>query len=88
VSSAEQRRGPGMAVRPATDVAFFRLFLAIFWGENIGELLLKLLLVFCKNVIITLVFEKIAIFSSKIGKKLQKIVIITSIPDAFAKKSP
>jgi hypothetical protein len=35
---------------------------------------------FCKNLIITLVFEKNAIFSPKIGKKSPKIVIITSTP--------
>jgi hypothetical protein len=34
----------------------------------------------CKILIITLVFEKNAIFSPKIVKKSQKIVIITSTP--------
>jgi hypothetical protein len=34
----------------------------------------------CKNLIIKLVFEKNANFLPKIGKKSQKIVIITSTP--------
>jgi hypothetical protein len=46
--------------------------------------LLKLLLLLAK-AIITLVFEKNAIFSPKIGKKSQKIVIITSTPGHTAK---
>jgi hypothetical protein len=44
--------------------------------------LLKLLLVFAKIVIITLVFEKNANFFAKNCQKLQKIVIITSTPGA------
>jgi hypothetical protein len=35
----------------------------------------------CKKIIITLVFGKCAIFSSEHCQKLQKIVIITSIPE-------
>jgi hypothetical protein len=35
---------------------------------------------FCKNVIITLVFEKNAIFFAENWQKSQKIVIITSTP--------
>jgi hypothetical protein len=42
--------------------------------------LLKLLLVFAKIVIITLVFEKNAIFFAENYQKSQKIVIITSTP--------
>jgi hypothetical protein len=36
---------------------------------------------FCKNVIITLVFEKNANFFAENWQKSQKIVIITSTPD-------
>jgi hypothetical protein len=43
--------------------------------------LLKLLLVFAKIVIITLVFEKNDIFFAENWQKSQKIVIITSTPD-------
>jgi hypothetical protein len=42
--------------------------------------LLKLLLVFAKIVIITLVFEKYANFIAENWQKSQKIVIITSTP--------
>jgi hypothetical protein len=35
---------------------------------------------FCKNLIITLVFEKSAIFFAENWQKSQKIVIITSTP--------
>jgi hypothetical protein len=34
----------------------------------------------CKNLIVTLVFEKNAKFFAEKGQKLQKIVIITSTP--------
>jgi hypothetical protein len=37
----------------------------------------------CKNLIITLVFEKNANFFAENCQKLQKIVIITSVPDAM-----
>jgi hypothetical protein len=37
----------------------------------------------CKFLIITLVFEKNAIFSAENWQKSQKIVIITSTPDSF-----
>jgi hypothetical protein len=40
--------------------------------------MLKLLLFFCKNSIITLVFEKNANFFAENWQKLQKIVITTS----------
>jgi hypothetical protein len=43
--------------------------------------LLKLLLVFAKIVITTLVFEKNANFFAENWQKSQKIVIITSTPD-------
>jgi hypothetical protein len=65
-------------------------FLNIFaekFSENIGVFLLKLLLVFAKIVIITLVFEKNANFFAENWQKSPKIVIITSTPDEFAKKS-
>jgi hypothetical protein len=42
----------------------------------------------CKNWIITLVFEKNANFFTENWQKPQKIVIITSTPDEFEKKSP
>jgi hypothetical protein len=58
------------------------MILKIFSPKNLVKIfaffLLKLLLVFFKIVIITLVFEKKTILSPKIGKKSQKIVIITS----------
>jgi hypothetical protein len=48
------------------------------FSEKIGVFLLKLLLVFAKIVIITLVFEKTPFFR----RKSQKIVIITSTPES------
>jgi hypothetical protein len=53
----------------------------IFSPKNLANnwrFLLKLLLVFAKIVIITLVFEKNANFFAKNWQKSQKIVIITS----------
>jgi hypothetical protein len=47
-------------------------------SENIGVFFIKLLLVFAKIVIITLVFEKNANFFAKNWHKSQKIVITTS----------
>jgi hypothetical protein len=58
--------------------------LKIFSPKNLTKILaflLKLLLVFCKKVIITLVFEKNANFFAENWQKSQKIVIITSTPD-------
>jgi hypothetical protein len=40
----------------------------------------------CKNLIITLVFEKNANFSAEICQKSQKIVIIISTPDFISPK--
>jgi hypothetical protein len=50
--------------------------------------LLKLLLVTAKSVIITLVFEKNAIFFAEDWQKSQKIVIITSTPGDTKLYSP
>jgi hypothetical protein len=47
------------------------------FSKNIGVLFAQTSASFCKNVIITLVFEKNGIFSRR---KLAKIVIITSTP--------
>jgi hypothetical protein len=44
-----------------------------FWTQNKAKL--------CKNLIITLVFEKNANFFAENWRKSQKIVIITSVPD-------
>jgi hypothetical protein len=49
-------------------------------GENIG-VFAQTTATFCKNVIITLVFEKNANFFAENGQNSQKIVIITSTPD-------
>jgi hypothetical protein len=57
-------------------------FLNIFaenFSENIGVFALTTAS-FCKNVIITLVFEKNANFFAENWQKSQKIVIITSTP--------
>jgi hypothetical protein len=60
-------------------------FSKIFSPKNLAKklhFLLKLLLVFGKNLIITLIFGKNhQFFTQKIGEKSQKIVIITSTPD-------
>jgi hypothetical protein len=40
----------------------------------------------CKKLVITLVFEKNANFFAKILQKSQKIMIITSTPDAGSQK--
>jgi hypothetical protein len=56
---------------PGTDV----MIIKIFSQKNLVKILaflLKLLLVFAKIVIITLVFEKTPIFSPKIGKNRRK----------------
>jgi hypothetical protein len=56
----------------------------IFSPKNLANylrFLLKLLFVFGKVVIITLVFEKNAKFFAENLQKSQKIVIITSTPD-------
>jgi hypothetical protein len=55
----------------------------IFLPKNLAKILaflLKLLLVFAKHLIITLVFEKNANFFAEDWQKSQKIVIITSTP--------
>jgi hypothetical protein len=55
---------------PGTDVMIFKIF-------SPKNFLLKLMLVFAKLVIITLVFEKNAKFFAENWQYLQKIVIIT-----------
>jgi hypothetical protein len=45
-----------------------------------GVFLLKLLLLFAKNFIVTLVFEKNANFFAEIWQASPKIVVITSTP--------
>jgi hypothetical protein len=61
------------------------MILKIFLPKNLAKInrrfLLKLLLVFAKKLIITLVFEKNANFVAKNWQKSQKIVIITSTPE-------
>jgi hypothetical protein len=62
-----------------TDVMIFKIFSM----KNLAKILaflFKLLLVFAKIVIITLVFEKNANFFAEKWQKSQKIVIITSTP--------
>jgi uncharacterized membrane-anchored protein len=60
---------------PGTDVMIF--------AENLAKIFAffaQTTVSFCKNVIITLFFEKNAIFFAKNRQKSQKIVIITSTP--------
>jgi hypothetical protein len=60
------------------------MILKIFSPKKLAKswrFLLKLLLVFAKIVIITLVFEKNANFFAENWQKSQKIVIITSTAD-------
>jgi hypothetical protein len=52
------------------------------FGENIG-VFAQTSASFCKNLIITLVFEKNANLFAEICQKSQKNVIITSTPDVF-----
>jgi hypothetical protein len=59
------------------------MILKIFLPKNLAKklhFLLKLMLVFFKNLIITLVLEKNANIFAENWQKLQKIVIITSTP--------
>jgi hypothetical protein len=63
-----------------TDVMIFK----IFSPENLAKILAffaQTTVRFCKNMIITLVFEKNANFFDENWQKSQKIVIITSTPD-------
>jgi hypothetical protein len=62
-----------------TDVMIFLIFSPKNLAKN-WRFLLKLLLVFAKIVILTLVFEKNANFFAENCQKSQKIVIITSTP--------
>jgi hypothetical protein len=50
------------------------------FGENIGVFFAQTTASFCKNVIITLVFEKNPNYFAKNWQTSQKIVIITSTP--------
>jgi hypothetical protein len=66
-------------MRSGTDV----MILKIFWPKNLAKNLAffaQTTLCFCKNLIITLVFEKNANFFAENWQKSQKIVIITSTP--------
>jgi hypothetical protein len=69
----------GCLCKPGTDVMIFKYFcrkiLQKYW-----RFVLKLLLVFKKKFIITLVFEKNANFFTENWQKSQKIVIVTSTP--------
>jgi hypothetical protein len=62
-----------IAIKPGTDVMIFEKNFAEKFGENMGVFLLKLLLVFEKNIVIKLVFEKNGIFSQKIGKNRRQL---------------
>jgi hypothetical protein len=71
--------------RPGTDVMIFK----IFSPKHLAKILAffaHIAATFCKNLIITLVFEKNANFFAENWQKSQKIVIITSAPDEFVKK--
>jgi hypothetical protein len=57
----------------------FKIFFAKKFSENIG-FFAQSTASFCKNLIITLVFEKNANFFAANWQKSQKIVIITSSP--------
>jgi hypothetical protein len=57
----------------------FKIFLPKNLTKKIGVFLLKLLLVFAKIVIITLVFEKNGNFFAENKQKPQKIVIVCNI---------
>jgi hypothetical protein len=64
---------------PGTDVRILKIFLP----KNLAKILAFIAQTtdsFCKNIIITLVFEKNANFFAENLQKLQKIVIITSTP--------
>jgi hypothetical protein len=58
------------------------MILKLFSPKNLAKYwrLPKLLLLFVKKLIITLVFEKSAVFFAENMQKSQKIVIITSTP--------
>jgi hypothetical protein len=67
---------------PGTDVMIFKIFspkkaakILAFLTQNKAKL--------CKKLIITLVFEKNAIFFAENWRESQKIVIITSTPGSF-----
>jgi hypothetical protein len=56
------------------------MILKIFSPKNLAKILAffaQTTAIFCKNLIITLVFEKNAIFFAENWQKMQKIVIIT-----------
>jgi hypothetical protein len=61
----------------------FKIFSTKKFSENIG-VFVQTAASFCKNVIVTLVFEINANFFAENWRKLQKIVIITSPPDYIA----
>jgi hypothetical protein len=68
---------------PGTDVMIFK----IFSPKNLAKILAffsQTTATFCRNLIITLVFEKNAKFFAENWQKSQKIVIITSTPELLA----
>jgi hypothetical protein len=64
---------------PGTDVMIFKIFSPKNFGEKFAFLTQNKAKL-CKNLIITLVFEKNANFFTENCQKSQKIVIITSTP--------
>jgi hypothetical protein len=72
---------------PGTDVMIFKIFLPKKIGKKLAFLTQNKAKL-CKILIMTLVFEKKANFFAENCQKSQKIVIITSTPDEFVKKSP
>jgi hypothetical protein len=66
------------------------MILKIFSPKNLAKILAffaQTTVTFYKNLIITLVFEKNVNFFAENWQKFARIVIITSTPDEFAKKS-
>jgi hypothetical protein len=68
-----------MQIGQGPMLRFFKYFRRKVWRKY-WRFLLKLLLVFAKIVIITLVFEKNANFFAENWQKSQQIVIITPTP--------
>jgi hypothetical protein len=74
-----------VAVHSGTDVMIFLIFSPKIFSKKL-EFLTQNKAKLCKNLIITLVFEKNANFFAKNCQKSQKIVIITSTPGQFFRK--
>jgi hypothetical protein len=65
------------SIFPGTDVMIFK----IGSPKNLAKKLAFLLLLFCKKLILTLFFDKNAIFGAEKWQKSPEIVIITPTPE-------